>query len=236
MAILDHSEIYKQRLLQQYKSSLNLIGLIDALIEGQGDLEVVLDQLLNERSINTAIGAQLDIIGEIVGQPRTILDVTGLEFFGYAGAAGDIDGYGTLLDPTIGARYRSGTEETGTFRELGDAEYRLFIKSKVFKNVGSLTTENLIEALSFVFGEGSFVGITENGNHNVSLTLVADIPVSTAQLLVTNDALPRPAGVSYLVSFLSGDGLVFAFETFPLGSTYGTVTNPTIGGTFTELV
>lgn len=37
-------------------------------------LELVLQQLLVERSIDTAIGAQLDIIGKIVGQPRNGLD------------------------------------------------------------------------------------------------------------------------------------------------------------------
>lgn len=236
MAILDHKTIYKQRLLQQYKSSLNLIGLIDALIEGQGDLETVLDQLLTERGIDTAIGAQLDIIGEIVGQPRTILDVSGLEFFGYAGAAGDIDGYGTVTDPIVGARYKSIDESLGAFRELGDTEYRIFIKGKIFKNVGTITTENLLDALRFMLGANTVVNINEVGNHNVTLTINAEVPVSTGQLLAANDAYPRPAGVNYTIVFTAGDGQTFAFATFAGGSTFGTVTDPTIGGTFAEIV
>ncbi len=236
MAILDHKAIYKQRLLQQFKSSENLIAFIDALIEDQGDLEKVLEQLLTERAINTAIGQQLDIIGEIVGQPRDILDLSGLEFFAYQGAAGDINGYGTITDSKIGARYKSTFEEIGTIRALGDEEYRIFIKARIFKNIGSITTENLIDALQFMFGEDTIVSIVEDGNANVTLTVIADIPVPTAQLLSTNNAIPKPAGVSYIVIFSAGDGGTFAFDGFVGGSTFGDVDDPLVGGEFTEIV
>lgn len=237
MAILDHNAIYRQRLLEQFKSSTNLIAFIDCLIEGQGELEVVLDQLFTQRGIDTAIGDQLDIIGEIVGQPRTILDTTGLEFFAYAGAAGDIDGYGTITNPTVGARYRGVTEETGTFRELGDVEYRIFIKAKIFQNVGTITTDNLQEAIVFMLGDGSVVNIIEVGNAKADLTVIAQIPLSTAQLLAANDAFPRPAGVGYgTITFSTGDGGTFAFDTFAGGSGFGEVGSPTVGGLFTEIV
>lgn len=37
-------------------------------------LENALQQLLSERSVDTAVGAQLDVIGNLVGQPRNGLD------------------------------------------------------------------------------------------------------------------------------------------------------------------
>lgn len=237
MTTLNHNTIYKQRLLQQFKTATKLIAFIDALIEGQAELETVLEQLLTERSLDTAIGDQLDIIGEIVGQPRTILDTTGLEFFGYAGAAGDIDGYGTITDPTVGARYRGATEETGVFRELGDTEYRIFIKSKIVQNVGNATIPELQDAIVFMLGEGSVVAVTETGNAKADLTIISTIPLSTAQLLAANDAFPRPAGVGYgVITFTTGDGGIFAFDTFAGGSTFGEVEDPTTGGVFTEIV
>tara|TARA_R110000803_G_scaffold13482_1_gene37854 strand:- start:5209 stop:5925 length:717 start_codon:yes stop_codon:yes gene_type:complete len=238
MTILNHKDIYKARLLQQFKSSTNLIALIDALIEGQGELETVLDQLLTQRSVETAIGLQLDIIGEIVGQPRSILDTTGLEFFGYAGAAGDIDGYGTITDSTLGARYRGASEETGVFRELGDTEYRIFIKAKIFKNVKNVTIPDLQDAIVYMLGEGSVVSVLEEYPAKANLTIISQIPVSTAQLLVANDAIPRPAGVGWgTITFSTGDGGVFAFSGFGgLGSTFGEIEDPTVGGTFAEII
>jgi len=236
MAIIDHKVNYKRRLLEQYKSSVSLIGLIDALIEGQGDLENVLDQLLTERAIDTAEGAQLNIIGEIVGQPRVILDVTGLEFFGYQTDGGPppalVGGYGSIGDSSIGARYRSLLEQTGSFRTLGDTEYRYFIKGKIFKNVGSIDRENLLDAFRFIFGDSVVVVLNEIGNHTLGVTIVSQIPQTTAQLLVDNDVLPRPAGVLYNVNFTSGDGDEFAFLGHVGGSTFGTVSDPTIGGVF----
>lgn len=237
MTILDHKAIYKGRLLQQFKHSTKLIALIDSLIEGQGELEVVLDQLLTQRSVETAVGPQLDIIGEIVGQPRSILDVTGLKFFAYQAASGDIDGYGTNTDPTVGARYRGATEETGTYRELGDAEYRIFIKSKIMQNVGIVTIPELQDAIVFMLGEGTVVSVAELPPAKATLTIISKIPVSTAQLLATNDAFPRPAGVAYTtITFSTGDGGIFAFNTFSGGSTFGEVEDPTTGGVFTEIV
>lgn len=237
MAILDHKQIYKSRLLQQYRSSVNLIGLIDALIAGQGDLELVLDQLLTQRGIDTAFGAQLDIIGEIVGQPRTIVNLAGLEFFGYVGAAGDIDGYGSLENNSVGARYIGLNEEIGNLRTLSDPEYRIFIKAKIFENVRVLTNNDIIDAIKFMFGGNSTVRVEELGNANVKLTILAEVPVSTAQLLSANDAIPRPAGVNYSsIIFSTGDGLAFAFDGFVGGSTFGTDTDPTIGGIFATII
>src|SRR5262245_2616348 len=41
-----------------------------ALLAPAASLEHALQQLLTERNVNTAIGAQLDLIGKIVGRPR----------------------------------------------------------------------------------------------------------------------------------------------------------------------
>lgn len=48
--------------------------LLSTLITPFQSLETALQQLLTERSIDTAVGAQLDVIGRIVGQPRNSLD------------------------------------------------------------------------------------------------------------------------------------------------------------------
>ena len=52
----------------------NVVKLLTALLTPINDLEQVMLALLTERSIDTAVGAQLDVIGRIVGQPRQGLD------------------------------------------------------------------------------------------------------------------------------------------------------------------
>lgn len=48
----------------------NLKRLLAAALMGAQDLEAALQQLLTQRNILTAVGAQLDVIGKIVGQAR----------------------------------------------------------------------------------------------------------------------------------------------------------------------
>ncbi len=52
----------------------NIEKLVATLATPFQSLENALQQLLTERSIDTAAGAQLDVIGRIVGQPRNAMD------------------------------------------------------------------------------------------------------------------------------------------------------------------
>lgn len=48
---------------------------VQLLLGGKVELQEVFRQLMQERSLDTAVGVNLDNIGEIVGQPRTLLSV-----------------------------------------------------------------------------------------------------------------------------------------------------------------
>lgn len=51
-----------------------LADLLTAWLAGAQSLEAAFQQLLTQRNIETAVGAQLDVIGKLVGQPRDGLD------------------------------------------------------------------------------------------------------------------------------------------------------------------
>ena len=68
--ILTHSDDAKNRLLGEYSETIIFSGLIAILGDRAQDLEDNLWKLYSERQIDTAIGAQLDQIGEIVGRKR----------------------------------------------------------------------------------------------------------------------------------------------------------------------
>ena len=57
-------------LLAQFQNSPNLNGLVAALVQQAQDLEDATNQLLTQTSLDTAIGAQLDVIGEILSLDR----------------------------------------------------------------------------------------------------------------------------------------------------------------------
>lgn len=68
-AITDHEDRAVARLAQQYRLP-KLEAFLRALIGPMHDIELCAWQLYTERFVDTAIGAQLDLIGKVVGQPR----------------------------------------------------------------------------------------------------------------------------------------------------------------------
>ncbi len=80
---LDHEAQAMSRLLAQFSEAPKLQGYIKALMSEANAIECAFIDVLAGRSLNTATGAQLDVIGEIVGQPREVVDASTLTFFGY---------------------------------------------------------------------------------------------------------------------------------------------------------
>lgn len=62
------------RLALQFKDKPNLVGLIAALAASADRLETVVAQLKTLPSIDQSSGTQLDILGEILGEPRRGFD------------------------------------------------------------------------------------------------------------------------------------------------------------------
>lgn len=135
------------------------------------ELQEVFRALMQERSIDTAVGAQLDIIGEIVGQPRILVDSDIIPYFGYQGAV-NVEGYGDLTGFRGGYYWDINVPRVGD-TTLVDEVYRLFIKAKVFKNITTPTPDNVAEFIRFVFSIDR-VRIIEDVGGNVELTLYSN--------------------------------------------------------------
>lgn len=71
---IDHVADGLARLPQQWKNKPNVLALVTIFLQRYNDLEAVFQALLWQRTITNAVGAQLDTIGKIVGQPRNGLD------------------------------------------------------------------------------------------------------------------------------------------------------------------
>jgi len=67
---IDQIALGIERLIHQWKDKPNVVGLLTSYLESVQEVEDIYNQLLTERGVDTAIGAQLDILGRIVGEPR----------------------------------------------------------------------------------------------------------------------------------------------------------------------
>lgn len=127
-------------------------------------------QLIQERDIDSAIGKQLDIIGDIVGQPRTLADADLYQFFGFQGALA-AESFGTQFNPGIGGYWWSAGTRFGADVVLTDDDYRKIIKAKIIKNNSRGTNEDYIKFGLFVLNAPIDFGV-DIGANSVALVRV----------------------------------------------------------------
>jgi len=73
--ITNHCALAKAKLLEQFKTKPRIESILcDVYIAQVQDLETALYDLITERTLDNAVGAQLDILGEVIGQGRLGLD------------------------------------------------------------------------------------------------------------------------------------------------------------------
>lgn len=122
------------RLLWQFRNSPNICEYLTALFtEVQFLFDTAID-VLDKRQLAKATGEQLNVIGRIVGQDRTVI-AAGESLFGFADDS-TAYGFSELVGgiPIGGGRFLElGEPETGS-RSLTDYEYRQFIVAKILRN------------------------------------------------------------------------------------------------------
>jgi hypothetical protein len=168
-------------------------ALVEKVAGGFGEIVDTLRSLPASFDLDTAVGVQLDAVGLWIGQPRAVSGVLTVGYFGFAEDPSALT-FGEENDPSVGGRFiDEGEAATGT-AVLADPEYRLILKAKIVRNQYRGTTEELEDALEFIFG----VPVSVRDTGTMTIDLVINGPLSVvAQSLITNfDILPRPAGVS----------------------------------------
>lgn len=149
---IDYLSQARERPGWQFEERVVFDKYLQLLINQQQELEEVFTQLLQLRSVDEAEGAQLDIIGEIVGQPRELISTDLFTFFGFQGAI-KADTFGDLNNPSVGGLFYNFGTALGGNTLLPDDLYRLFIKAKIFKNNTNATPEEFISFMSILFGD-----------------------------------------------------------------------------------
>lgn len=146
----EYLPIARGRYTQQFKDKPNIDKLITTWLSGSLELQETVSDIDDIKYIDRASGEQLDNIGEIVGQPRVLIDADLIAFFGFQGLSLSRS-YGDLNDPSAGGRWKSLNESSTGNIALADNEYRLFIRAKILRNKTVATTEDVIESIKFLF-------------------------------------------------------------------------------------
>lgn len=230
---INHKELAISRLATQFRESTNLIRYIGALLIEANTLEQVFCDLLEKRWIDTAEGVNLDIIGAIVGQSREFIDAEIFDYFGFFDNS-QAQSFGSLIDNSVGGRFRFVDEVTTGIRQLSDEEYRLFIKARIARNRTSSTAEDIISNLRYIFDSPLVLFVDGNTKYEVSIG--RKLSLNEKYILESTDIIPKTAGVqaSYVTEFNSSN--FFGFLGIPNSSGLGSINNTDQGGKFGNLI
>ena len=190
---------------------------VQLLLNEKINAQTAMQQLMQLRSLDTATGNQLDIIGNIVGQERILVD-TGLYIY-----------FGWEEDPTAGSWADENVSSSGyqwvdesnannqtSYVYIDDDTYRLFIRSKILKNISGVSPEEIIEFFNFLFGTTT-TRLTELYPNTCIVGIGKELSFQEKQFLnysvqnseYTDKLFPKPVGVSF--QFLELQSPFFGF-------------------------
>lgn len=251
----DVMQVARELYTDEFKGKPVFDKYVQLLLDNCVVIREVLNQVQTMRSIHTAYGEQLNVIGEIVGRPRGVVSSELFTYFGFSSLGDPLaeppipasqavqgDTYGSISDVTVGSPWFSLKSELGTSRPPIDDEYRLLIKAKILQNNTLATPEEIISAYKFLFNTG-FVDIQELGNANVLIRIGKILSVVERGLILNfggvGSLLPKPLGVTFEYEEFS-EGRVFATKDVITGEVYGEelglevslgdINNPDVGG------
>lgn len=193
----------RKHVTQQFENKSVFDRVLELLFNQSSTIQDVFKDLLNLRSINRARGAQLDIIGRIVGQPRETLIASLIDYFGFSPEL-TANAFGTLANPGAGGRFRGLNESSTSKRTLTDEEYRFFIKAKIIKNVGRATAEDVITSLKFILEDVNYVSIVD-GPAEFTIHLDRELTTTESLLITDSNIVPKPIGVTLVLGAVIGD-------------------------------
>lgn len=178
---------------------------VAATIAPLARLQEVLGSFIKEFDIDSAVGAQLDIIGQWVGRPRRIDTPLVGVYFAWDDVVGDGWDSGIWKGPY---------DPDSGLVDLPDDAYRLLLKAKVAANNWDGTIPQAYDIWATAFGTDTYLLIQDNQDMSMVVG-IAGVPLSIVeQALLTNGYIPlKPEGVRiqyYAVA--PAEGSLFAFD------------------------
>lgn len=216
-------------LIQQYKESPNLNGLIDSATLRLQNIEDEHEKLLTQRSLETAAGVNLDIIGKIVVLDRPFTDPEPEDIFTFENPSEIGKGYTDTANSQVGGYY-IGLNPIDN-QKYSDSLYRFTLRAKIIYNTTNATLPDMHAYASFVFGVESII-LERAGAVDVNIAR----PIGKQERQIINATFPRAAGVRLgTLSFSTEEG-AFGFSGDSRNGGFGDINDAEVGGVFSSLV
>lgn len=177
-----------KRVYAQYRDKQKAVAWYDIIPTIAAEIDQAAKDVTGSYDISTAGTEELDVIGRIVGVDRSFeAQFTGDQFL-----CGDV--IAECGETDVECIPNLYTANQGLSNEI----YRRVIRSKIYKNNCSATTDDIIAALEFIFdSSGKDIRVTDSEDMSFSVQFGFTLSEVDVLVLTKFDALPRPHGVKF---------------------------------------
>lgn len=162
----DYKTIARSRLTDRHRSDETFLAILDTLIElkeeRQREYLEIAETLLD---IDKSTGKNLDLIGELIGEGRNLVNFIDKSYFGFIGAR-------LAESYDVGYWYSLYKNRYGTLRTLTDDEYRRVLKARVVKNSSDNGRNSLLEVVNILTNNASNFVIESENNQAITLEVM----------------------------------------------------------------
>lgn len=192
---------YQNVLIIQYKTMPNAVATI-GLLSSQVVANLIYSQVLDGFSLDSAVGAQLDILAAYVGLTRAVAgfspSVTFLQLPFYADGGSGFGGFGSYTNLSAPSDFwKSYTTMTDSY-VLSDGQLRALIQYLVTIRNSNFSNQVIDQVMERFFGQ--YVTLTDGEDMTLTYTHSASTDPSQLFAIVNYlGLLPSPAGVTITV-------------------------------------
>ena len=193
----DVTNYYAGLLALQYRGKPKAAATIQILVK-QAVADFFAAQIQEAFNLDTAVGAQLDVIAKYIGVNRNSNTPVSVQFFTFADATGSAggNGYNDTQAASLNAFiYEDANGAGGPTTAFSDIQFRFILKLQIALNHFDGTFRYIGNFLATYFpGQ---ITVTDNLNMTLTYTVQPGLPISNTVLA---NFLPRPLGVGITVT------------------------------------
>lgn len=159
----DYKTIAHSRLTDRHRNDDVFLATLDTLIEIKEERQQQYLSLGNTLlDIDNSTGKNLDLIGKLIGEERSLVNFIDRSYFGFLGAR-------LAESYDVGYWYSLYRNRYGTLRTLTDDEYRRVLKARIIKNSSGSGRNSLLEVVNILTGNESSRVYENVDNSSISL-------------------------------------------------------------------
>lgn len=212
-ALIDY---YKNLLILQYRDKPKANAHIEALLKA-GVIFDIATAVREGRNIETAVGAQQDVLGRILGVSRTITGTTfSRNYFGFMeyGDVAPFSFYPMLKygEAAPDAQFRDYEESNQSLYDLTDEEFRVIQKLAVVRNVSNASVKSIDDIINALFGAECY--FIDRMNMTVVSYMVGSKWSRVFGIAKSENLLPNPAGVGTSIVVVPDINNIFSFSLY----------------------